>query len=154
MENLKEKFSMQNIYGDIFTIIGASGGSIDVSANVKDCIMGRVKDRVIMIDTSPLKRFNDANMFGEIDAEANMPISTVGVVNQLIKCGVLEHEPFSLFKTTVREVADCVQSARKTLLDDKPVIEQVLLGEKTKRYVNAVKVSAKEEMGASGKEFA
>lgn len=154
MENLKEKFSMQNIYGDIFTIIGASGGSIDVSANVKDCIMGRVNDRVIMIDTSPLKRFNDANMFGEIDAEANMPISTVGVVNQLIKCGVLEHEPFSLFKTNVREVADCVQSARETLLDGKTVTEQVLLGEKTKQYVDAVKVSAKEEMGADGKEFA
>lgn len=154
MEN--SQANIQNMYGDIFTIIGASGGSIDVSANLKDCVMGKLNNHTLMIDTSPLNRLNNQNMFGEIDAEANMPISTVGVVNTLIKLGIIEREkPFDLFHTKAQDLAEYLEERRMDLLEDKTITEKVILGEKSKQFLEDVQeVEEKQTMEADGKEFA
>ena len=132
---MENSYSMQNIYGDLLTIIGASKENAEGFSTFKklpnalNC--GKVGESKfpLIIDLKPLIRCNESAMFGMADGKANLPLSTTMLVNNLIEREVLNGEKFPL-KATYAEVSEFLEIEKNRVLDGKTATEKVMLNKK------------------------
>ena len=141
---MENSYSMQNIYGDLLTIIGASKENAEGFSTFKklpnalNC--GKVGESKfpLIIDLKPLIRCNDGAMFGMAEGGTNLPMSTTMLVNNLIERGVLSGEKFPL-KSTYAEVSEFLETEKDRVLDGKTATEKVLFNKKCAEYLTEEK---------------
>jgi len=141
---MENSYSMQDIYGDLLTIIGASKENAEGFSTFKklpnalNC--GKVGESKfpLIIDLRPLVRGNESSMFGMAEGDTSLPMSTTMLVNELIKRGVLSGEKFPL-KATYVEVSEFLESEKNRLLEGKTATEKVVLNKKCAEYLSEEK---------------
>ena len=132
---MENSYSIQNIYGDLLTIIGASKENAEGFSTFKklpnalNC--GKVGESKfpLIIDFSPLVRFNNTAMFGRAEGTAKLPMATTMLVNNLIDRNVLSGEKFPL-TATFAEVSEFLEMEKERILEGRTAAEKVLLNKK------------------------
>lgn len=132
---MENSYSIQNIYGDLLTIIGASKENAEGFSTFKklpnalNC--GRVGESKfpLIIDLRPLIRCNENAMFGLAEGDKSLPLATTMLVNNLIDRNVLDGEKFPV-KATYEQVSRFLECEKERVLEGRTATEKVMLNKK------------------------